>query len=1319
MARLEKDLGNDAALNVISRTSTGCYVQAVRILFQRASAPRSYRSVAQTWLGRVLAFTIMATAITADASVFYRLDVVAASGTNNWTGFGLGPSVNNKGKVAFVTKSVQGDSVAVWNPLGGLSDIASGMRSSTRSFGDSAKINNNDEVVTWDRTTGVSPIGEVRVFRSATSNDSTVMVRSLPGFCTQCYDTLYQYPTINNSKILEDDSQTGNHDGKCDPGEICVSQVAYGAYRVNTAGRWLGTVVKNPQAGSDFGTFNEFALNTSVARPMMADNGSIVVRGNLPANPILLFNYNLGAPTQIAGSADGFTTLGAAPSIAPDGKVVAFAGNRGNGDGIFLSIEYTPGKRRLVRIAGENLNLQKAELGFDDFNNKLFFQSIELDSRVGIVYTPNNDGTDPQGSVIVSFIGTPNAASRINPGTGRPFTFTAQKGLFTMRIDLYEPAMTDERSGNRVCVARAPNSMTGLPTPVGGDTLFAPKHGEGSPFIAAGSSFCETGNDDRSEALFSRTSPIPVVQIGDTLYSGNSTYTISALSVNGPVAAADFDNAQVARAARIGDHRVAFWAQAGTDQLIVTGEHLDSDQDGLLDNWETSGIDLEGNGHNDVDLPGMGADPYKRDLFIQMDWVQNRANGWRHEPSPTVIKSAAQFFAAAPALPNGIQAGIQLHVDAGTGTDLFGQYFSRNMHLGALRGGNTVSTGGQTPDVMYYGIPGTVNVPGVTALDFDTAKAANFWSVSRGAREFAFLYIVLADFQALQPDNVAVNGVNPFAGSVVSATLNDVDVVQQPGMSTFNFNGSAILISSGKGQGQVSMLTGKATNSTTGNQILILNKPFTVVPDATSTYAILTTSGGIAGATYTADGAFGPGKNVIISMGGWGPTAINLGAMTSNFLGTPRQQWKTLVHEIGHLLTLKHGGTNHWNYKANYKSLMNYAYQLCEVGEAADAKDINYNTVPGFTCPIDDYSGSSLFVMNDWNNLNFKSSLNSGAVGQAFGGGSSFQPAIPQMQPETTLFDVITAFGPPDTQGPTITVSVPVANAGVALGSGIQVTFTAVDNAVVSRAEVNFDVNGDGVVDETTEVFQATATGGSGYTASIPGISGPTGTRTVMVIAFDPSGNPGAALVPVQVGAVAQISVPYVIGQIQTAATTAITGAGLKLGTVTTQSSSTVTAGNVISQNPLAGASVTAGSAVNLVVSSGPAPVTVPNLVGQKQAAATTAITGAGLKLGNVTTQSSSTVTAGNVISQNPLAGASVTAGSAVNLVVSSGSVAGDVNGDGVVTCADASIVRAAFGTRAGTPGFDARADVNKDGVIDVRDLAFVTQRLPAGTKCP
>jgi hypothetical protein len=140
----------------------------------------------------------------------------------------------------------------------------------------------------------------------------------------------------------------------------------------------------------------------------------------------------------------------------------------------------------------------------------------------------------------------------------------------------------------------------------------------------------------------------------------------------------------------------------------------------------------------------------------------------------------------------------------------------------------------------------------------------------------------------------------------------------------------------------------------------------------------------------------------------------------------------------------------------------------------------------------------------------------------------------------------------------------------------------------------------------------------------------------------------------------ASVSVPNVVGDSQAGATTAITGAGLVVGTLATQSSASVTSGTIISQNPAAGASAASASAVNLVVSSGPAPpvptsVSVPNVVGDTQAAAATAITGDRLVVGTVTTQSSASVNSGLVISQNPAAGASAASASAVNLVVSSG----------------------------------------------------------------
>jgi beta-lactam-binding protein with PASTA domain/predicted Ser/Thr protein kinase len=104
--------------------------------------------------------------------------------------------------------------------------------------------------------------------------------------------------------------------------------------------------------------------------------------------------------------------------------------------------------------------------------------------------------------------------------------------------------------------------------------------------------------------------------------------------------------------------------------------------------------------------------------------------------------------------------------------------------------------------------------------------------------------------------------------------------------------------------------------------------------------------------------------------------------------------------------------------------------------------------------------------------------------------------------------------------------------------------------------------------------------------------------------------------------------------------------------TTTSQASSTVGLGRVISTDPAAGTEVQVGSNVTVFLSSGPAPVRVPGVGGQSQSSAEAALTSAGLTVGAVTQHSSSTQSPGTVISQSPAGGASVPAGASVNLTV-------------------------------------------------------------------
>lgn len=63
-------------------------------------------------------------------------------------------------------------------------------------------------------------------------------------------------------------------------------------------------------------------------------------------------------------------------------------------------------------------------------------------------------------------------------------------------------------------------------------------------------------------------------------------------------------------------------------------------------------------------------------------------------------------------------------------------------------------------------------------------------------------------------------------------------------------------------------------------------------------------------------------------------------------------------------------------------------------------------------------------------------------------------------------------------------------------------------------------------------------------------------------------------------------------------------------------------------------------------------------------------------------------------------------------------SIDGDLNADGVVDCSDLQIVKLAFGKKTGQIGFDSRADVDRNSIVNIRDLSYVSKKLANGTKC-
>jgi serine/threonine-protein kinase len=133
-----------------------------------------------------------------------------------------------------------------------------------------------------------------------------------------------------------------------------------------------------------------------------------------------------------------------------------------------------------------------------------------------------------------------------------------------------------------------------------------------------------------------------------------------------------------------------------------------------------------------------------------------------------------------------------------------------------------------------------------------------------------------------------------------------------------------------------------------------------------------------------------------------------------------------------------------------------------------------------------------------------------------------------------------------------------------------------------------------------------------------------------------------------------EVPVPPVVGETLDEARRLITEAGLTVGQVTERADATFAEGIVISQDPSQGVRVGTDAPVNLVVSTGPETVIIPDVVNQTERDATAAITGLGL-LVRVQDEYSDTVPADQVIRTDPVAGTEALLGDTVLIVVSLG----------------------------------------------------------------
>lgn len=310
----------------------------------------------------------------------------------------------------------------------------------------------------------------------------------------------------------------------------------------------------------------------------------------------------------------------------------------------------------------------------------------------------------------------------------------------------------------------------------------------------------------------------------------------------------------------------------------------DRDGDGLLDAWETRGIDADCDGA--VDLP-LNTAPYNadinhKDLFLELDWMAGEA------PTRQTVQAVVRAFSLAPVdagskmNPDG-SLGITLHVDTGTLAD------SASGEGGVVGNCNNGldDDGDGGPDQLDPECPAVAeNLGGgnqllaqrVSRLDgpFYTIKAANF----DAARRFAFRYGVIGR-PAQRDPTLSEDGAGPLTC--------------QDGID----NGGEGLQDGGDPdcQGDPTLSEGGGGPNTCGDTL-----------------------------DNDGDGVLDGADSDCQYGGGWGEIGGN------DFIEY-NHDGGTILHEFGHTLNLGHGGfvdgaVDNSNCKPNYLSVMNYDYQF-------------------------------------------------------------------------------------------------------------------------------------------------------------------------------------------------------------------------------------------------------------------------------------------------------------------------------------------------------------------------------------------------------
>ena len=325
--------------------------------------------------------------------------------------------------------------------------------------------------------------------------------------------------------------------------------------------------------------------------------------------------------------------------------------------------------------------------------------------------------------------------------------------------------------------------------------------------------------------------------------------------------------------------------------IIASVNVQDSDNDGLLDIWETSGLYVNTASSpavfgtctqygyaspNCVPLNLMGANPFKQDIFIQMDWMYS--NGYtnalgtnpphNHIPPLSSLSQVAATFALHQ---------INVHFDVG------------NNYQGAQPGYCNAQCSFIIPTAYTAPRPAQdLDVHGNDiGINENTLLCPQGTSCVYGDLPYPVLSFEFG-FDSVRDGNYLLNPPNGFPAHL-------------PGNRFWAFH-----------YGLFAHAIGGPYNSN--------GTPINPTPLSYSGIAQL------------------PGGGFMVTFGLW--TTDN----AYNLIGTPFEVANTIHHELGHTLGLYHGGLNPTpNCMPNYPSAMNYMYQIRGLTDANGNEQVDYS----------------------------------------------------------------------------------------------------------------------------------------------------------------------------------------------------------------------------------------------------------------------------------------------------------------------------------------------------------------------------------------